>query len=421
LVRAGIALARAGRQMARRRRIMVREVGMPDEPSKPSVKGSRTRPDVVERGVGAQTSPSQSDAAEGGNARRRRIGTYSRARAAAAGDVRYGPARPVSADTSPDRRVQDQLRTIFRGRVPTDAGEIVAALNRLFPRKEKEGQIEYDYAPLALGGVGELGRGLSATQASLFARATAVLADTKVTLETLKPQKAAADAENVQAIRLLVLREAGELVDELGRAGGSRVERVDTLFDILNGDTDLLGRLAEEYGLTRSEIQTVEENDNFISYEVIRTAWQRISESWTDFKALQEGDFGVQSGKLMRELKLVAASVDDVESALDAINVDVTDREESLIGDNDLSLDGLLGWVRHVALDEGPQAVNEGGKVGVRALIPTLTTLTGIFELDWGFEFLNDEGVADALTVLTGHLEAARDRAEEIAGDVAGE
>ena len=310
---------------------------------------------------------------------------------------------------------------IFRGRVPTDAGEIVAALNRLFPRKEKKGQIEYDYAPLALGGVGELGRGLSATQASLFARATAVLADTKVTLETLKPQKAAADAENVEAIRLLVLREAGELVDELGRVGGSRVERVDTLFDILNGDTNLLGRLAEEYGLTRSDVQTVEENDNFISFEVIRTAWQRISDSWTDFKALQEGDFGVQSGKLLRELKLVAASVDDVESALDAINVDVTDREESLIGDNDLSLDGLLGWIRHVALDEGPQAVNEGGKVGVRALIPTFTTLTGVFDLDWDFEFLNDEGVADALTVLEGHLEAARHQAEEIAGDVAGE
>ena len=49
-------------------------------------------------------------------------------------------------------------------------------------------------------------------------------------------RQAAADAENIQAIRLLVLREAGELVDELGRAGGSRVERVDTLFDILNGE-----------------------------------------------------------------------------------------------------------------------------------------------------------------------------------------
>jgi len=392
---------------------------MTDEPSKPSVKGSRTRPEAGEPGVADQTSPSQGEAAGDGTARRRRIGRFSRARAAAAGDVRYGPARPVSADTSPDRRVQDQLRTIFRGRVPTDAGEIVAALNRLFPRKEKKGQIEYDYAPLALGGVGELGRGLSATQASLFARATAVLADTKVTLETLKPQKAAADAENVEAIRLLVLREAGELVDELGRVGGSRVERVDTLFDILNGDTNLLKRLAEDYGLTRSDVQTVEENDNFISYEVIRTAWQRISDSWTDFKALQEGDFGLQSGKLLRELKLVAASVDDVESALDAINVDVTDREESLIGTNDLSLDGLLSWIRHVALDEGPQAVNEGGKVGVRALIPTFTTLTEIFDLEWDFEFLNDEGVADALTVLEGHLEAARDRAEEIAGDVA--
>ena len=104
---------------------------MPDEPSKPSVKGSRTRPDVVERGGAAQTSPSKGEAAEADNARRRRIGKYSRARAAAAGDVYYGPARPVSADISPDRRVQEQLRTIFRGRVPTDAGEIVAALNRL--------------------------------------------------------------------------------------------------------------------------------------------------------------------------------------------------------------------------------------------------------------------------------------------------
>ena len=323
-------------------------------------------------------------------------------------------------EPSAERRVQEQLRTIFRGRIPTEAGDIVSALNRLFPRKQGEGKTEYAYAPQALGAIGDLGRGLSATQASLFARAQAMLTDSKARLETLKPQQAAADSENVQAVRLLVLQECSELVDELGRSGGPRVDRVDTLFEVLvGGESNLLTRLGEEFGLTRDQVQTVEENENLISYRILLSEWEMLFESWKNLNALQEGDFGVQSGKLFRELKLLGTSVDDVENVLDQAGVDVTDREELLVGENDLTLDGLLAWIRHVGVNEGAQAIKDGGRMGVTALMPTLHKLSALLGELPDLEQLNEEDVDDALTALRGHLEESITLARQIAPDAA--
>jgi hypothetical protein len=315
------------------------------------------------------------------------------------------------------------LRMIFRGRIPSEPAEIVAALNRMFTRKEVDGKPVYEYAAQAAVGAGDFGLGQSAAQVSLATRARNLLGDSRSRLQILKPRRSDADHDEVQAIRLVVLKELGELTEELGQAGGPRVERIDTLLDTIlgaEGRGGLLARFETEFGLADpKDLNSPDEYDDWVNFQMVRSDWVMLRQSWNEMKAMQEGDFALLSSKLIRELKLAGESIRELEDVLDDAGVETTDREVLLVNageDSELTLSGLLTWIRHLCLNEAPQLIKEGGRIGVSALIPALDKVTGLGGALSKMDPLDRHAeVVDALDALNDRLVKALELAREIA------
>ena len=334
-----------------------------------------------------------------------------------------GVTRSYGEAATPERWIDEQLRTIFRGRIPSEPAEIVAALNRLFTRKEIEGKTVYEYAAQAAVGAGDFSQGQSAAQIGLATRAKNLLDHSRSRLQVIKPRHSGADQEAVQAIRLVLLKELGELTDELGQPGGPRAERIDTLLDTLMGTEEgrggLFGLFETEFGLENPDrLNSPDEYDDWVNFQMVRSDWVMLRQSWDQMKELQEGDFGLLSSKLIRELKLAGESIRELEDVLDEVGIEASDREVLLVNadaDSELTLSGLLSWIRHLCLNEAPQLIREGGRIGVVALIPTLDKVISLEAALLELGSLDEDAVVDALRALQDRLAKASELAAEIA------
>ena len=290
-----------------------------------------------------------------------------------------------SGSASPERRVQELLRNVFRGRVPENSQEVIDKFNQLIVTREVEGRTIFEVSSRPLGGTSGSVGGLSIAQASLYARAQAAYAEAKSRLATLKPlQQPAADPENVEALRAVTLIEYRRLVNELGRAGGLREQWIDKLFEVLlgpqgTGDVELgsdslLKKIQTEYGLEDSKINSPEEHENVINYRIVNDALADLYRGWRRFKTQLVSDFGELSGEFSRQLALIEEAVTDVESELDEASIDIIAREIFKV-DAKLTLDDLLSWIREFATEEAPLLVADGGRIGIGATKPTLAEL----------------------------------------------
>src|SRR6202011_6104735 len=131
---------------------------------------------------------------------------------------------------------QNTIRQLLGWRYRSDDTKgFLAALGKTFSLKQVEGHIEWDVKPQNYMVQADLGE-ITGAQASIYARAKVALDQSSPLLEGLTllgaPQF---DVEDMEATRALVRTELTDLVRELGKVGGPRIQRVDSLFTLLLG------------------------------------------------------------------------------------------------------------------------------------------------------------------------------------------
>jgi hypothetical protein len=234
----------------------------------------------------------------------------------------------------------------------------------------------------------ELGGQISGAQASLYRRAKAALDDALPLLDGLKPIDPDADAERTDAVRSIVRTEFIELVNEFGREGGPRVQRVDLLFAQL---PEHIADLEDELGFDPDNIVTVDDELIATNFRVIKDYITGLKAPWDASRGgFSGGDtqfLGTQLVLLSRAFNSVAESVDEVYRVMDSVYLGASERQTVRIPlppENDqpqsILVEDLLNWVARFATDEGPTLVQQGGRPGVASIRPIAERLQGIVE-----------------------------------------
>jgi len=292
-----------------------------------------------------------------------------------------------------------------------DPKAFLDSLTKAFTPQEINGRTTYNWTPGTYNSVQtELGGAVSGAQASLYHRAKAALNEILPLLDKLYSLDSSADQQNMEAARSLVRTEIIELVNELGTQGGPRAQRVDSLFQLLIGDVgpddpyEVVGgqlrELADIFGLNRSRVNTVDEEQNYGNYLIIRDYIVSLRGSWKTYSENSgSGAFvGSQLVLLSQALSVVAESVNEVYRIMDLVFLGPAERQSVWIDftktivkttkdaslpagqfplpDGTLYKDGLqltppmsveslLSWTMRFATQEGPSLARSGGKIGI--------------------------------------------------------
>ena len=343
---------------------------------------------------------------------------------------------PVTQPGAIERKTNELIARHIPANVIGKPAELIDSLmNPRFAAKtgagRTGGQYEYSAGP-SLGGITGGTSGQSVAQTSLSERAQAALADAKKRLAALKPMEAPRDPENIEALRAVTLGTYKRLVRELSFGGGLRPTRVDKHFFVLIGpkendvnvlhDNSLLQQIVNDFTLTNdTKINTREDSANMANFRIVKENLFDIYRSWIAFKTEVRKDFSELSGKLSRELAMIDNEVTDVESAMDEIGYDVQDREGDVIESNEtppqeLTVNGLLMWIREFVSDEAPELIEEGGAIGIKATIPTLKQLTELANKLATEPPVKEDNLIASLTSLHTHLNEALKHAKQITG-----
>lgn len=290
------------------------------------------------------------------------------------------------------------------------------SITQAFAEKEINGRMEYVWTPRAYATVQtELGGMLTGAQASLYHRAKVALNEMLPLLNKLYPLDFSADPQNLEAARSIVRTEITELVNEMGTQGGPRAHRVATLFQLLIGDVDAaeservegqLKDLADTFGLTRSRVNTVDEEQNYSNFLIVRDYIASLRASWNAYidNSGSGAYVGPQLVLLSQALSVVAESVQETYRIMDlvfmgpaerqAVWIDFTKAIDAnmpkervpeiafLLPDGTgypivklgqlvpaMTVESLLSWVWLAATKEWPALAKDGGKLGIAKTI----------------------------------------------------
>lgn len=313
---------------------------------------------------------------------------------------RPGASRDAAVPGDLGPQVTNVLRDVLGWRPrPGDAQAFENALGASFRLRMVEGHVQADYVPRGYAVQADLGA-VTGGQASLYRRAMLARTEALRILDGLTPLRMDADPQDTESYRLLVRNAVERLVDELGAAGGPRVQMVDLYFAGLTGDrrpgnavtadtvAGQLGTLRERFGLVNGNVNSVED-------EGLRTAFWTLVDLVIDLQrswAAQRLHFGGAAGQgflgtdlilLSRLMEAAADQVDEVESVLDSVLIEESERRTLLLdADTGLTLDGLLTWLRAFLSDEGRRLAQDAGRDGiVSALAPMAVELVRVFRL----------------------------------------
>jgi hypothetical protein len=304
---------------------------------------------------------------------------------------------PFGLPSAPAGRVvQSALRDVLGWRPnASDPKAFVAALTQSFTCKDVQGHTECSWVPRTYSVQADLGA-VTGAQASIFARAKAALDQSLPLIEGLRPLRSSFDEDDGHAIREIVRFNWSELVNELGREGGPRVQRVDEQFTALLGLNQFtstekvgghLGRLQKVFGLRRQKVNTIEEEENLTNFLIVVDLIHSLRSSWTEQRPFFSRDdddvfFGTQTVLLSRSLAVIAESVEEVRFAMNSVFVGPAERQTIDLEFNfpgqkkeSMLVDDLLEWVHRFASEESPHLIREGGKEGVKSLVSTLRRL----------------------------------------------
>jgi hypothetical protein len=297
----------------------------------------------------------------------------------------------ASAENAPfQRKIESAVRSVL-GQLPRrgDARAFEAALSRSFADQGQSASRE-SRQPSVVTSTGEA-RGLTAGQASLYLRAKIALDNSLPRLDRLEPLLTNTDPQQIEATRRIIRNSFTRLVDELGREGYPRQQRVDEQFDLLLGSRDLgqvggkLGDLARLFffgsGEQRSEpnVNDLDELQQLTDYRLIEDFLTSLREDWERFKDEPETDLSTRLFFLRRELAAIVDSAGDLEYVMDAAGLDEAERETLIFVDRPrTSVADWLSWLRTFAAEEAPRDIEDGGQEGVRTLAGELDELNGL-------------------------------------------
>jgi hypothetical protein len=301
--------------------------------------------------------------------------------------------RQSTMDTDQAPVVAAVLRDVLGWRPRAqDSKAFLAALGASFRLREIEGHVESEYVPRGFAIQADLGS-VSGGQASLYTRARSGLDQSIRLLDSLVPLRPDADPDDCAAFRLLVRHGITRVVEELGNPGGPRKPVVESAFQVLAGvaDTNVtpdtvpgqLGALRDRFGLIDANVNTVDD-------ESIRTAfWTLVDQvldlrrAWTTWTlATSNGFLGTDLVLISRLLAAAVEQLDDLEAVLDSVLITAAERQTlELSDDGDLTLDGLLSWLRRFLTEDGPMYARDSGRDGMlTAFTPTIGVISAAVE-----------------------------------------
>jgi hypothetical protein len=220
------------------------------------------------------------------------------------------------------------------------------------------------------------------------------------------------DAEMASALKGIVRSQITELTNEMGFAGGPRISRVNQYFHLLLGgqklpnqpdgafpavpsDPDKVGgtleRLREELQLQSfsNYVNSVEDEQDITNFRILSDYLTSLAQSWVNnlkFFALgtKQAFLGSQLVLLSRQLSVVADAVDEVRFTLDSVFIGAAERQTLQLKFADgtaLFIEDLLSWTQTFAKDEGPQLIQNSGKLGVgNGFLPIVEKLDHLVE-----------------------------------------
>lgn len=314
-----------------------------------------------------------------------------------------------------------------------DPKAFLDSLTKTFTPVESNGRITYNWTPCSYNTVQtELGGTVSGAQASLYHRAKTLLDDALRQLDKLYALNPAADPQNMEAVRSVIRTQIIELINELGTQDGPRSQRVDSLFQLLLGDAEENDRfekvggqlkdLADIFGLVRSRVNNVDEEQNFSNYLIIKDSLLSLRDSWNAFNAnTGSGAYiGTQLVLLSQALSVVAESVQETYRIMDSVflgpaerqavwidfskarknflNMPISANSRILENDSDpafplpdgtqytigetkqlkpaMTIEKLLSWTLNWSTKEAPTIAIAGGKLGIaKSIVETSNRL----------------------------------------------
>jgi hypothetical protein len=304
------------------------------------------------------------------------------------------PSAPISSGAVTfQRTIDDALQAVLGGWRPkaSDPKGFVTALNQVFTPKKIGERTEWTWSQRSYIAHSELGGRIMGAQAILFQKAKAAQEAALPLLDGLKPLNPNVDLEDVEAVRAIVRKAFVELVSELGKERGPRVQRVDRFFSLLlrysPGAMPILNPLRVDGQLgrlrnllfdipsrpVRDVVNTIEEQQNFTNYEILVREFTSLCVTWNELRGRID-DLGTQLAELTRVLSVVAESVREVIAAMDSVFFSSTERETIQIGQGTeaISVADLLSWIESFALEEARVLIEDGGRHSVEQITLTL-------------------------------------------------
>jgi hypothetical protein len=277
-----------------------------------------------------------------------------------------------------------------------DPNGFIGALTQSFALKDVEGHVEATWSRRTVALQTDLSGGITGAQASLYMRGQEALQQSTPMLDGLYALNPDSDADMVTALKDIVSSQFTELVNELGFAGGPRISRVNQYFQLLLGgpafpvtssstftvtsDPDkvkgTVGRLRDELQLHSFSryVNTLDDEQDVTNYRILSDYLTSLAQSWVNnvgFFGLdsQKAFLGTQLVLLSRQLSVIGETVGEVRFTLDSVFIGASERQtlqlEFTGGDPAMFIEDILSWTEAFAKDEGPQLIQNAGKLGV--------------------------------------------------------
>jgi outer membrane protein OmpA-like peptidoglycan-associated protein len=288
----------------------------------------------------------------------------------------------------------------------TDPKGFMGALTQSFTLTELEGHVEATWKPRTYAVQTDLGGGITGAQASLYTRAKDALDESLNLLDSLYPLDPEADAEDVKALREMAKSQMNEIVKEFGAVGGPSVQRVNTYFNILLGQSDspvefnpdkvkgTLGSLRDTYAIffaTNPFSNSVEDEQDITNFRLISDYMTGLLQSWIsnrDFFALTPGApaafFGTQLVLISRQFSVISDTVSEVQFALESVFIGRAEAQTLLLEFATfppMYIADVLQEVLNFVGEEGPRLLRDGGRFSVQNnILPVTDYLTALVE-----------------------------------------
>jgi len=151
-----------------------------------------------------------------------------------------------------------------------------------------------------------------------------------------------------------------------------------------------LGELAKRFGLKRSRVLTVDEEQNFTNFLILVDYTNSLSQTWEAQKKFfarngtAEKFLGTQLVRLSQALAVIVESVHEAYESMDSVFFGADEREVAVLAFADhqpITVAELLNWVEQFAGVDAPQMIEDSGKDGVITVSQTLSKMAVLLKL----------------------------------------